>query len=192
MKIKIFIVFFLLSGIIIADISPQSAKLEKLRMQIVKAPTKANICAYLNAFPSTFKEFKFIFYGQKNIFDELYDKHQEHLFLLWELSKKYPKKVLSIWLSIAKNGYWDADAIGMLQQQLAKYASMNTKTFALNLLKKGRNERKGIIKFIADKHAHNIYFYYITLLKNLKRLKFNKLYEEFLKAKKERMKHYHG
>jgi hypothetical protein len=192
MKIKIFLITFLLCGILNAKISPESTKLEELRKKVEKNPTETNICAYLNAFPLSFQKFKFIFFGQKNLLGELYDKHEEHLNLLWKLSEKYPNKVLSIWFSIAKDGHWDSDAIGMLQDQLARYGAENTKIFAEALNKQNKKAILGIIKFIADVEAHDIYFDYIKILENLKKLNFIELYNMFFEARKERMKIHHG
>jgi hypothetical protein len=191
MKIKIFLITFLLCGILNAKISPESTKLEELRKKVEKNPTETNMCAYLNAFPLSFQKFKFIFYGQKNLLGELYDKHEEHLNLLWKLSEKYPNKVLAIWFSIAKEGHWGSDAINILQNQLVKYGVENTKIFAASLKRIKRKEQLGIIRFIADKEAHDIYFYYIHLLENLKKLNFTDLYNKFYEARKERMKYRH-
>jgi hypothetical protein len=193
MKIKIFLITFFLCGILNAKISPESTKLEELRMKVEKNPTETNMCAYLNAFPSSFKKFKFIFYGQKDVFDELYEKHEKHLNLLWKLSKKYPNKVLEIWLSIAKDvdGHGYADAIGILQLQLARYGSKNTKIFSEALNKKNKKDLFGIIRFIADMENHHQYHDYIKLLEKLKKLNFIDLYNMFYEARKERMKFRH-
>jgi hypothetical protein len=191
MKIKIFLITLFLCSSLNAHISPESAKLEELRKLVEKNPTETNMCAYLNAFPSSFKKFKFIFYGRKNVFDELYYKHELHLDLLWKLSKNFPKKVLSIWFSIAKNGHWDADAIGILQKQLVRYGTEKTKIFAESLNKKNRNELFSIIRFIADKKDHCQYYEYIKLLEQLKKLKNVDLYNMFYEARKERMKFRH-
>lgn len=130
MKINIYIttIFLLFSSVCCANTSKMSAELEQLRLRAEANQTASDEIAYLNAFPKTFNAFKFTFYG-KNINDlgELYDKHMEHLNLLDRLSKKYPDQVLSIWLSVATNGIWEADAIGILQHQLITYAANNTK-----------------------------------------------------------------
>jgi hypothetical protein len=193
MRVKIFIIIFFFWGILNAKISPESAKLEELRMKVEKCPTETNMCFYLNSFPSSFKKFKFIFYGQKDVFDELYDKHEEHLNLLWNLSKKYPKKVLAIWLSIAKDvdedGY--ADAIGILQLQLARYGSENPKQFSEALKKENKKDLLSIIRFMADMENHKQYHDYIKLLEKLKELNFIDLFNMFYEARKERMKYRH-
>jgi hypothetical protein len=127
-----------------------------------------------------------MFYG--NDLDELYDTHSAHLALLQRLSAKYPKKVLSIWMGVATNGHWDADAIGILQDQLAEYGARHTKELAVALLSKPKNQRLSIIRFLADVENHYVYQEYQTIMKNLKTLGYGGLYRNFDAAKKERMK----
>jgi len=167
--------------------SKESAELERLRQIAEATPTLSNEMAYLNAFPSTFQKFKFTFYGETGV-GELYDKAGDHLTLLEKLSSKYPAKVLSIWLNVATYGEWDADAIGILQDQLANYAANNTKTFAEAILSKPLEQRLSIIKFLADVESHSVYEEYKKTAENLKVLGLKELSKQFLKAKEEREK----
>jgi hypothetical protein len=161
--------------------------LERLRQIAEAKPTLSNETAYLNAFPATFQKFKFTFYGETGV-GELYDKAEDHLTLLEKLSKKHPAKVLSIWLNVATFGEWDADAIGILQEQLANYAAGNTKQFAEAILSRPPKQRLSIIKFLADVENHSAYHEYQRTTENLKVLGFKELSKQFLKAKKERQK----
>ncbi len=172
--------------------SGTSAELEKLRMKAESTQRKADEMKYLNAFPKTFEDFKFIFYG-KNLdeLDELYDEHIEHLNLLEKLSQKYPQQVLSIWLSVATNGKWEADAIGILQHQLITYAASHTKEFAEGILKKAQEQQLSIITFLADVENHASYDEYKRTQANLNKLGYRELFEEFNKAKQEREKQPH-
>lgn len=167
--------------------SKQSAELERLRQIAEATPTLSTEMAYLNAFPATFQKFKLTFYGKTGV-GELYDKAEDHLTLLEKLSKKYPAKVLSIWLNVATSGEPDADAIGILQHQLANYAAYNTRKFAEAILSKPLKQRLSIIKFLADVENHSAYEEYQRTVENLKVLGFKELLKQFLKAKEEREK----
>jgi len=171
----------------LAKPSKESTQLERLRQIAEATPTQSTEMAYLNAFPATFQKFKFTFYGETGL-GELYDKHQDHLMLLEKLSKKYPTKVLSIWLNVATYGEWDADAIGILQDQLISYAANNTKKFAEAILSKPLKQRLSIIKFLADVENHSAYEEYKKTVENLKVLGLKELSKQFLKAKEERKK----
>ncbi len=171
----------------LAKPSKESTELERLRQIAEATPTQSTEMAYLNAFPATFQRFKFTFYGESGV-GELYDKHQDHLMLLEKLSKKYPAKVLSIWLSAATYGEWDADAIGILQHQLANYAAYNTKKFAEAILSKPLEQRLSIIKFLEDVENHSAYEEYKRTVENLKVLGLKELSKQFLRAKEEREK----
>jgi len=169
-----------------AAVSEQSARLESLRKAVENNKGPEAEKEYLNAFPTTFEKFKQMFYG--NNLDELYDTHSDHLTLLQRLSAKYPEKVLSIWMGVATNGHWDADAIGILQHQLAEYGARNTKELATALLSKPKNQRLSIIRFMADVENHYVYQEYQTIMKNLKASGYSELYRDFDAAKKDRMK----
>jgi len=167
--------------------SKESTELERLRQIAEATPTQSAEMAYLNAFPATFQRFKFTFYGETGI-GELYDKVQDHLTLLEKLSKKYPAKVLSIWLNVATSGESDADAIGILQFQLANYAAYNTKQFAEAISSRPPKQRLSIIKFLADVENHSAYQEYQRAVENLRVLGFKELVKQFLRAKEERQK----
>jgi hypothetical protein len=100
---------------------------------------------------------------------------------------------LAIWLSIAKDvdedGY--ADAIGILQLQLARYGSENPKQFSEALKKENKKDLLSIIRFMADMENHKQYHDYIKLLEKLKELNFIDLFNMFYEARKERMKYRH-
>jgi hypothetical protein len=165
----------LLCSVSYAEMSADSSRLENLRKTIETNPTKENEQQYLRAFPSTFNKFKMIFYGK------------EHLQLLSRLYQKYPEQVKAIWFGVATNGSWDADAIGILQHQLANYGAEYTKQFAEDLQAKQAKERRSIIKFLADVENHDAYDEFKTITKNLQVLGYKELYKEFLLAKKRRM-----
>jgi hypothetical protein len=169
-----------------AAVSVDSSCLESLRISVESNPTQRNEQQYLNAFPSTFKKFKRTFYGKE--LDELYPTHEEHLELLERLYAKYPDKVKSIWFGVATDGSWDADAIGMLQDQLAKYGAEKTKEFAKDIQVMPLQKRKSIIRFLADVENHDAYSEYQTILKNLQSLGYSELYKDFILAKEQRMK----
>lgn len=128
--------------------------------------------------------------GNDEKFDELVDKTEEHLALLRALSEKYPKEVLNIWLSVAANGRWDADAVGMVQQQLSQYAVAHTQEFVSALGAISPRERAGVIRFLADVENHRTYIEYPRIMNNLDRLGYSELYRQFAEAKKERMSHH--
>ena len=182
----------------VKQISKRAIQLESLRINAVKNPNKKTEIAYLNAFPRTFKGFCFLFNNidfesteidDPNDLSELTDKYVKHLNLLNKLSKKYPNNVLSIWLNVSINGKWDADAVSLLQDQIAKYVAKHTKHFVSELEKKSKSDQLSIIKFIADVAGHDIYYEYMEIIKNLKKLKKTKILKYFLEARKERMKH---
>jgi len=171
-----------------AAVSIESTKLENLRQAVENGQGTLAEKEYLNAFPATFEKFKKTFNGNEDNLDELYSTHFEHLALLENLYKKYPEKVLSIWMGVATNGHWDADAIGILQHQLAEYGAANTRELAQALLSKPVNQRLSIIAFLADVENHDVYEEYRLIMKNLKVLRYNELYSLFDAAKKTRIK----
>ena len=191
-NIYISIIIFALISVCWANLSSTSAQLEKLRLRAESTQNKSDELAYLRAFPKNYDAFKLTFYGKNlDALDELYDKHMEHLNLLDRLSKKYPNRVLSIWLSVAINGKWEADAIGILQHQLINYAAAHTKHFAESILKKSQNQQLSIIKFLADVENHYSYNSYQETQTNLENLGYKELSEQFRKAKQVREKQPH-
>jgi hypothetical protein len=184
---QILIIFILLiTNSVFAGVSENSVKLEKLRLKAIENPSEQNELAYLEDFPDTFDKFYFTFYG-KECCEELYDTHIEHLFLLQSLFKKYPVKVLEIWLNVSTNGHWDADAVGLLQHQLINYAANNTDNFATALNKRSPKDRISIIRFLADVENHLSYDDYSITSENLLKLGFKNLHSEFEKEKSRRM-----
>lgn len=175
-----------------ASESEYSQKLEKLRIKAIKNPTEQNEKAYLDEFPTDFNKFYYTFYGHKygerGSLGELYDKHIEHLFYLNELANKYPEKVLAIWLDVAQEGHWYADAVGILQHHLANYAANNTNIFTKKLKQRSIKSQTGIVRFLADVENHRAYSDYQTIINNLHSLGELELENRFIKARKEREK----
>ncbi len=175
-----------------ATVSPASEKLERLRQQVEKSHDPVVEKQYLDLFPSSYTRFSQTFYGKDlKTLDELSDKTEEHLSLLNALSVKYPSKVLNIWMGVATNGHWEADAVGILQDQLVQYAVTHTQEFVSVLLAKPLKERLSIIRFLADVENHHSYPEYVSLMENLKRLGYEELYQQFAEAKQDRMKRHH-
>lgn len=172
---------------VFAVVSPDSAQLEILRLSLEKNSTPELEMKYLELFPSNYKNFRRIFMGNDESFDELADKTDEHLTLLETLSEKYPHKVLSIWFSVAINGSWDADAVGMVQHQLAQYAVSHTQVFVLALGAMPCEEKSNVIRFLADVENHYAYVEYPEIVKNLERFGYSELYKQFVEAKIIRM-----
>lgn len=183
-----FIILALLAAsLAYATVSPDSAQLETLRQTVEKNHDPFMERKYLELFPSDHQHFRRMFYGKTDNLDELYDKTDEHLSLLQNLSEKYPDKVLHIWLGVATNGHWEADAVGMLQHQLVQYAVNHTQEFASALIAIRPKERVSIIRFLADVENHYAYAEYAALMGNLKRLGYSELHHQFAEAKKRRM-----
>lgn len=173
-------------------IPKRSIQLEKLRIEAINKPCRKTEIAYLNAFPKTFKEFCNIFHNinfDTLVHYELTDKHMDHLDLLEKLSKKYPDRVLSIWLNVSIGGEYIADATAFLHYQFRNYVAKNTKHFAIALEKKSKPDQLSIIKFLADVESFYSYNEYKIIIKNLIALKKNKLAQYFIKAREERKKH---
>ncbi|HSE01568.1 MAG TPA: hypothetical protein VLB72_12615 [Burkholderiales bacterium] len=169
-----------------AAVSAQSARLEQMRKAVKASPSAESEKAYLAAFPSSYLAFRATFYGEN--LDELYPTHDEHLQLLQELQRKYPNEVLAIWFGVAAGAKWDADALGILQHQLAGWGAANTKALAVALNARTPSQRRSIVRFLADVENHSAYSDYDLILKNLKVLGFDELYKEFLTARASRMK----
>jgi hypothetical protein len=186
MRISISILALLMTSNVMAAVSPMSAKLERLRQSIELNPTHSAQKEYLQAFPHTCTTFKKSFYGKD--LDELYPTHEQHLTLLQSLFGENPNEVVTIWLGVATNCTWEADALGYLQHQLAGFGATDTKAFAAALLAKPVGEQRSIVRFLADVENHEAYDEYKMIQRNLKRLGFGKLEKEFAAAKKERMK----
>lgn len=166
-------------------VSSKSEDLENLRLAIESSPTDALTARYLQAFPRTCAAFYKTFYGTN--LNELYSKYEEHLSLLNKLFAKNRKEVVSVWFGVAKECSWEADAVGMLQHQLAGYGASDTKAFAAELLSFPPGERSSIIRFLADVENHDAYDEYKTIQENLKRSGNTGLEKEFAAAKKTRM-----
>jgi hypothetical protein len=166
-------------------VSSKSEDLEKLRVAIESSPTDALSARYLQAFPRTCSAFRKTFYGTN--LDELYPKYEEHLSLLRKLFARNRKEVISIWFGVAKDCAWEADALGMLQHQLAGYGASETQAFAAELLSFPPEERNSIIRFLADVENHDAYDEYKTIQANLKRAGSAVFEKEFAAAKKTRM-----
>lgn len=172
-----------------ATLSEQSARLESLRKAIELKPNDLKLeSEYLNDFPSSYKSFTDVFYGQGDQFDELYSVYLQHMQLLDRLDKKFPKKVKAIWYGVAEGGPWDADALGELQQQLAQFGANNTREFAEDLANKPAKDRLKIIDFLnGGVENYDAYPEYATILKNFHSLGFSELYRQFKTAKEKRI-----
>ena len=173
-----------------AAMSPTTAELERLRIQIEANPTEEAEVRYLALFPKTFNEFTKIFMTLRSP-DELEKTSWEHLKLLEKLAVNHPRAVRDIWFGVAANAEYDADAVSQLQGQLAAYAAQDTQSFATQLMSRPEAERRNIITFLADKENFDAYKDYATLLSNLEKLGQPELRRLFLDAKTKRMKYRH-
>lgn len=186
MRTRTALVLLLACSASLASVSPQSAQLEQLRKDVEANPSPAIEVRYLETFPASFESFRKTFYGAD--LDELYPTHTEHLQLLERLQKRYPEKVLKIWLGVATNGSWDADALSHLQHQFVSWGSTNTKELAAALTSRPTKDRLSIIRFLADVENHSVYTEYQAIMNNLQMLGAKELYKEFANAKEQRIK----
>jgi len=178
-----------------ATLSPESEKLEQLRLAVEARLGRSAELEYLKAFPRTYARFHFVFYGDEQAFGtccgELYDRHEQHLGLLNRLSAKYPGVVLKIQLDVAVGGRWDADAVSILQLQLIRRAAEQTRQFAEALSAYPRPRLLSIIAFLADMEDHSIYFDYQRAISALSTLGYGSLAEDFVRAREDRQKRHH-
>jgi len=191
MKKIIIVIFATVFLLVIQGNSSEIKNLEKLRINLDNSDSLANIEAYIKSFPKDFESFKLMFYGTKNELGELYKTHSEHMNALWKLSKEYPGRILELWFSIALNGHGGSDAITILQIQILKFGIKNTVLFSNKLNKFSKDQRKSIIKFLADIEDHNQYYEYKALLSELKKQNKSCLFNLFNEAKIKRMKYRH-
>lgn len=167
-------------------VSSDSARLEALRLSVEKDHDPDVERRYLDSFPSDYQTFRRMFMGNNDDFDELMDRTEAHLSLLESLSHRYPDKVLNIWLGVAKNGHWDADAVAMVQDQLARYAASHTREFASALVEMPSEDRTNVIRFIADVESYGAYPEYPEIMEHLHRLGYDELQRQFAEAERAR------
>ena len=192
--LNLLVSLLVLLGGISATMSPESKKLELLRVTAESQQSRPAELAYLKAFPRTYARFHFIFYGGGKPSDccsELYYQAEEHLNLLKKLSAKYPRTVLGIQLDVAVNGRWDADAVGKLQHQLIDYAAAHTREFAEALSAYPHGQRLTIIAFLADMESIVDYAPYQGIIDALQKQNFRTLAADFIRSREERQKWHH-
>lgn len=187
--ILLFIILFYDASV--AEMSSFSKKLERYRIAVGENQSSKSDLEYLNNFPATFNKFCYTFYGYEcegsGKRSELYKTSYQHLMLLKKFSRRYPEKVYFIWLSIASDAYWKADAVGLLQHQLIENIANETEFFVQNIQKLPLSNKIAVIQFLADVENHSIYFEYKRVINNLIELGQLELADSFVETRSNRI-----
>lgn len=168
-----------------STISFESAYLDYLRTSIEESADSGLEMTYIYAFPASFEDFRFAFYGTARS-GELSLKYDEHLALLNRLSQKYPEQVLSLWLSIASDATADSNAVSLLHSQLIAFAQTRTALFARALLTRSPVERRNISRFLVDVDSVHPFEELDTIIAKLDRMGYSAIAEHLSAARTER------
>lgn len=117
-----------------------------------QAYDKKNYQDFFAQFPTTFQHFVNIYgFDDKTGEKPLYKLYLSHINYLFENAEKVDSVVfINKIFEIAKNGTWDADAVGLFQSNLAKNLIKNQDVFLNILSKKTEKELAGFWYFILD------------------------------------------
>ncbi len=159
-------------------------RLETLRLAAEQQHSPEAERAYLAAFPHSFAAFKQTFAASGPT--SLESKYVDHMTLLEKLAAKHQAEVVAIWLDTAVGASWDADAIGMLQDQVTRFAATDPRVFGAALSKRSAADQKSIVRFLADVENSDVNYDYQRAVIGLRTRKFDTLANEFEDAQVER------
>lgn len=128
------------------------------RMQKLKSSfEEKDYLNFFSLFPNTYRELV-NFYGFDDIEGKmpLYDQYEDHINFLFNYKEKidtsvFAKKVCEI----AKDGYWDADAVALFQSNLSKMIIGETNVILEVLGTMNSEEVKGFWHFVFDGSSKN-------------------------------------
>lgn len=164
--------------------SVSTNKLEVLRLAAERQSSPQAERDYLAAFPHSFITFKETFATSSP--SSLESKYVEHMKLLEKLSTKHKAEVVTVWLDASVGASWDADAIGLLQDQVTRFAATDTVSFATAISKRSSADQKSIIRFLADVENPDENTEYQRAILGLRAQKFDALAKEFEDARDQR------
>jgi len=141
---------------------------------------------YLEAFPSTYKEYLLLF----DLGQPLYDGH-EYVESLSSLATRHEQMVGSLLVSLSKDAHYDADAPSYLQHATCAFAGEHTKTFLTLLKQLPPHKQANLITFLADVENHSAYPEYQVVIDRLKALGEVMLAKKLEDARAEREKQPH-
>jgi hypothetical protein len=159
-------------------------KLETLRQVAEQQRSPEAERAYLAAFPHSFAAFKETFASSGPT--SLEPKYIDHMTMLEKLAAKHQAEVVSIWLDTSVGASWDADAIGMLQDQVTRFAATDPGGFGAALSKRSPADQKSIVRFLADVENPDVNHDYQRAIIGLRNRKFDALAYEFEDAQAQR------
>ena len=160
-------------------LSPEALNLAKQYDLLKTNLTSTNTqLTYLKIFPQNKMGFKNLF--DQEDFSQLYNSCDQYISILGDLSVKYKREVGLLLISITRSGAPGCcDAWSALHKVTADFAVNNTQLFASLLTALDDVARQNVIRFIADKENHYVFHDYQVIIDNLKKLKENKLAEQF-------------
>lgn len=159
-------------------------KLETLRIAAEEQNSPEAARAYLAAFPHSFAAFKETFATSSS--SSLESKYVEHMNLLEKLSVKHKAEVATVWLDVSVGALWDADAIGVLQDQVTRFAATDPVSFATAISKRDLADQKSIVRFLADVENPGANNEYQRAILGLRTHKCDALAKEFEYARDQR------
>lgn len=125
--------------------------------QLKKAYEKRDYKSFFKLFPNTYYEL-LNFYGYSDSLGEqpfysLYEKHINYLFQ--HKNSISPEIFAEKVYSIAENGLWDADAVGLFQVNLSQFIIYKPNIFIKILTAKSEKEVKSFWHFVFDGSSKN-------------------------------------
>ena len=128
------------------DTSRLSQKLSWYYDMAIKSKKARYELLFLKSFPNTFKQFTSLYSDEKS---EIYN-NEEHVRFFCKTSALDKEKFASKIVSIGINGYWEEDAVSLLQSCALNFTAENGVMIIKALNKYGKKDVKGYWRFIFD------------------------------------------
>jgi hypothetical protein len=125
--------------------------------QLKKAYEKRDYKSFFKLFPKTYYEF-LNFYGYSDSLGEqpLYTLYEKHINYLFQYENSISPEIFAEKVySIAENGLWDADAVGLFQVNLSQFIIDKPNIFIKILTTKSEKEVKSFWHFVFDGSSKN-------------------------------------
>jgi len=148
---KITLIFALSFSVVSCGIFT-SKKMDTRAKKLRQAAEQDDYATFFKMFPDTYGELEEIYgFDMEKGAKPLYDVHYEHIRYLFENKEKTAIKTFAEKLyNIAKNGVWEADAVGIFQDKLSEWIIEKPAVFVEILTTKTEGEIKGFWGFVFD------------------------------------------
>ena len=147
---------------------------------------------YIMLFPKTKEGFIKKFGYSEEEEDDVHKHKYELLDFLFSLRNDFPDEVMNIYISLASELEWEADAVSILQLDFARNSAENSCLFAKKIELLPSNKRHKAITFLTNVESFGAFDEYFVLLNGLKECGCQSLIIELEKNRVQRQSRNHN